>query len=264
MGQNVKIGSIEFPAEILPRAFEWAVGFGLLNQAGYSRVTALGNNPSVDTGTVPEDIWTGGGVYPWMTAATALEVVSDNVNDTAAGTGARTVSLSGLNISYVPVVQTLTLNGTTPVAVPTDLLRINSMVIMSAGTGKVNAGALHVRDAGGGTVRAIIQAGYGITRQSIFTVPAGFTLQINSSVFCINRPSSQRDCAISTFFQSPNGFYRMPLEISVDGNPYRHDGVPGIVVPEKNDFCFRATSVSANGTDITAGFLGIMKNNSFG
>lgn len=68
--------------------FKRAIGFGQV--PGYRRITALGNNPDVDTG-IHEDIWTGGGLYPWMTAATSLEIVSDSANDTAAGTGARTV-----------------------------------------------------------------------------------------------------------------------------------------------------------------------------
>jgi hypothetical protein len=81
--------------------FLQAVGLGQV--PGYRRVTAIGNNPDLDTATLPEDIWSGGGQYPWMTGATALEVVSDSANDAAAGTGARTVTINGLDINYAEV-----------------------------------------------------------------------------------------------------------------------------------------------------------------
>src|SRR3972149_2497177 len=103
------------------------VAFGAV--PGHTRVSALGSNPDVDTGTLPEDVWDGGGLYPFMTAATFLEVLSSSVNDSAAGTGARTITLFGLNASYVPVNQVITLNGVTPVAIPTALFRIQNIAL---------------------------------------------------------------------------------------------------------------------------------------
>lgn len=233
------------------------VGWNLV--PGHRRVTALGNNPDIDV--APEDVWSGGGLYPWMTGATSLEIVSDSAADAAAGTGARTVTIAGLDTTYTEISQTVTLNGTTAVAIPTQLFRINGALIITAGSGGVNAGNLIVRDAGAGTTRAVIPLGYGITRQSQFTVPLGYTLQITSIVFSINRPSSSRDATIATFVQTSTGIYRMPLELSVDGNAYRQDGVPGIMLPEKTDFGLRCTAVSATNTDLTAAWLGVMKLN---
>jgi len=243
------------------RDFFAEVGFGGLTN--YRRITALGNNPDIDIASTPEDIWTGGGPYPWMTAATALEIVSSSVDDTSAGTGARTVLVAGLLDTYAEQSQTITLNGTTAVAIPTNLFRINSALITSAGSGKVNAGTLTIRDAGGGTTRAIIPAGYGITRQSIFTVPAGWTLQIVSQFFGFNTVAGGNKFAkFATFIQSSSGFYRMPLELAIgDEPPYRHDGIPGLIVTEKTDFALRCTSVSNDNTDLTAAWLGVMKLN---
>lgn len=230
---------------------------------GYVRVASLGNNPDVDTGTLPEDIWSGGGTYPWMTGSTSLEIVSDSVNDAAAGTGARTVVVNGLDTLWAERAISVTLNGTTPVALSVPLYRINSALITSAGSGKVNAGALTVRDAGAGTTRAIIPVGYGITRQSQFTVPKGSTLQILSQFFGFNRTSaSSRFATFATFIQGASGMYRMPLEITIgDEPPYRHDGVPGIVIPEKTDYGLRCTFVSNDNSDLTAAWLGVMKRN---
>lgn len=237
------------------------IGFGIVGSA--RRVTALGNNPDVDSGAIPEDIWTGGGAYPWLSVATSLEVASLNPADTAAGTGARSVLVNGLDANYAEVAQTVALNGGT-VALPTPLLRVNSVFIMSAGSGKVNAGDILIRDAGAGTTRAIVPAGYGITRQSQFTVPAGWTLQVVSMLFCFNRASAgARFATFATYIQSQQGFYRMPLEITIgDEPPYRHDGIPGLVITEKTDFSLRCNFTSNDNADITAGWLGVMRKNS--
>lgn len=236
-----------------------ATGFGLMPK--YTRVAALGNNPDVDTGTVPEDVWTGGGLYPWMTAATSLEIVSASANDAAAGTGARTVRVDGLDTDYEPVSQTVTLNGTTAVALPTQMFRINSAIILTTGSGQVNAGTLTIRDAGAGTTRASILAGYGITRQSQYTVRAGYTLQIVSSFFNILRQGANPGATFATWARSSNGTYRMALELSVGANPYRHDGIPGIILTEKMDFGFRCTAVKSDNTDISAAWLGVLRQN---
>jgi hypothetical protein len=236
------------------------IGFGVVGSA--RRVTALGNNPDVDTTSTPEDIWTGGGVYPWLAVATALEIASLNAADAAAGTGARSVMVNGLDANYAEVTQTVALNGGT-VALSTALLRVNSVFIMSAGSGKVNAGDILVRDAGGGTTRAIVPAGYGITRQSQYTVPAGWTLQVVSMIFCFNRViGGSRFATFTTFVQSSLGFYRMSLELTIgDEPPYRHDGIPGLVLTEKTDFCLRCNFTSNDNADLTAGWLGVMRRN---
>jgi len=245
------------PSGAIIRNYDLDVGFGVV--PGVRRVSAAGNNPDIDTG--PEDIWTGGGLYPWLTTATALEIVSDSAADAADGTGSRTVLINGLTAEFVEVSQTVTLNGLTAVAIPTSLYRVQSAIVVTAGSGRVNAGMLSIRDAGGGTVRGILQAGYGITRQSQFTVPAGYTLSVNHAILCINRPSTARDATLATFIQAENGAYRMTVEVSVDGNAYRHEAVPGIIVPEKTDFGIRCNYVSAANTDLTAVWLGIMRLN---
>lgn len=236
---------------------------GFNNVLGYSRAVALGNNPDIDTGA-HEDVWSVGGLYPWMAAATALEVVSSSANDAVAGTGARTVLVVGLDANFNPVSQTVTLNGLTPVALPTPLLRVNSAVIMSAGSGEVNAGNIDVRRVAGGTVQCRLPAGYGISRQSIYTVPAGSTLQVLALVLGINRPTAARDCTVAVMMRNAvTGMFRMPLELSVSGGPpYPHHGNPGIIVGEKTDFSLRCTYTSSDNLDLTAGWLGIQKLNS--
>jgi hypothetical protein len=237
------------------------LGFNL--RPGFRRIIALGNNPSIDTATVPEDVWTGGGLYPWMPALTSLEAVSSSTSDTAAGTGARTVLVVGLNDLYVEISELVTLNGVTAVPLLTQFFRINGVFTMSAGSVEENIGDVTIRDAGAGTVRAIMPATKGILRQSIYTVPAGHSLQVTDHVFCINRSGgTTRFATISTFQRSPLGVRRQPLEISLNEQiPYLQHAHPGIPYPEKTDISLRCTNVTSNATDLTAGWLGLLKQN---
>lgn len=228
------------------------------------RITALGNNPDTDPTSVPEDIWPNGGVYQFQSNAVAMEVLSTSINDTSSGTGARTILVNGLDDNYDEISQIITLNGTTPVSIPINLKRINSSLIMSAGSGEVNGGDITIRVVSGAIVQALLPAGAGITRQAIYTVPNGYTLVVHSMVFTINRSTNTKDTIeIVTHVRSNQGFYREPLILGVDSrnSPYRHDGEPGITITEKNDFTLRCTYSENTNINITAGFLGILVRN---
>jgi hypothetical protein len=51
---------------------------------GYSVVDKFGENPEVDTGTTPEDVWEAGGLYTYDANGTApiVSLISDNALDT--------------------------------------------------------------------------------------------------------------------------------------------------------------------------------------
>ena len=233
------------------------------------RITALGNNPDVDQGTVPETIWPGGGLYPWKTSAGALEVVSSSVEDSPSGTGMGAISLTLLDGNYNETIVPVTLNGTTAVAISGTWLRVNSGITAVKGSGAsaigaVNSGDIIVRDSGSGTTRAIIPAGKGILRQAVYTVPAGYTLQIISQYLAFNRGTgggATRYLTVTGYIQNSLGVARRPLDLSCNGEAYRHDGIPGITLPEKTDFAMEVISVSADNSDITGAFLGILMKN---
>lgn len=239
--------------------FYTAVGLGLV--PGFKRVTALGNNPNISTGEV-EDTWYGSNIYPWLTGPSALQIRSLGASDTAAGTGARTVLVNGLDLNYNEISEIVTLNGITNVALTLTYLRIQNALIMSAGSSKVNDFDILISDVAGSITRAIIPAGIGITRQAIYTVPAGYTLSMHSMYIGVNRSTVQSDISVATFFQNPvAGFYRLPVELSTNGAPYRHEGIPGIIATEKTDVSLRCVHASTNNMNITAAFLGILCNN---
>lgn len=250
------------------RDYATDVGFGLIE--GHSRFTILGNNPDVDSGTVPEHIWPGGGLYPWIPAAgVSLEVISSSAQDSASGTGISRISLTLLATNYVQSTVTVALNGTSAVSIPGTWLRINAGRSIAKGSGAngtrvLNAGDITIRDAGAGTTRGILPANKGFLRQCVFTVPLGFTAQVVSMYIGFNRGiggGPVRYMTASTYIQSSNGVAILPLDISCDGEPYRHDGYPGIVLPEKTDFAIEVISCSSDNSDITGAALGILKDN---
>jgi hypothetical protein len=252
------------------RDFYADVAMGLVN--GYTAVRQIGFAPNVGTGAVPYDVWSGGAaVYPWMTGATSLEVLSSSAADTAAGTGARTIFIQGLDVNLMPIggpvaigggVRTgilVTMNGTTPVAIPNQFYRINSCLVATAGTGLKNAGNITIRDSGGGTTRAFMEAGFSKLRQSQYTVDANSTLIICATVHSIFDPSATKDCTV-VGVQRYGGVEYQTLEESPDGQPAPLVIVPPYPIGPGSDIEFRLTTVSAT-LSITTAMNGVLRDN---
>jgi hypothetical protein len=109
----------------------------------------------------------------YATGGEALEILSTSANDTAAGTGARTVLVSGLDSTYTAQTEVVTLNGTSTVAtVATNWLSISNIVVLTSGSGETNAGVLTLRVTSAGNVRATALAGNSRSFNSNYAVPA--------------------------------------------------------------------------------------------
>src|SRR6266487_3343203 len=79
---------------------------------GHTRVASYGHTPSPNANT---DVWEGGIIYPFQSSATIMEILSSSASDTAAGTGARTYTVIGLDSNFNPISEIITLNGVTAV-----------------------------------------------------------------------------------------------------------------------------------------------------
>lgn len=152
------------------------VSRGLIN--GASRVQKNGFNPAV--GSAFTTVWneTVSVVYP--ATADVITISSGSTNDTAAGTGARTVLVSGLDAAFFPISETLTLNGQTAVTSTKSYFRINTLAVQTAGSGGVNAGIIYagtgsVSTGKPGTIYNSIGTGFNISFSAFYTVPANST-----------------------------------------------------------------------------------------
>jgi hypothetical protein len=155
--------------------FGWAVkqgkikGFDSVNKFGFC--AAVGATPA-------ETIWTVGGRYVYETAASKVNVKSGSVEDDiltvapAPGTGAHTVQIYGLDAKYVEQNELITMNGQVDVVSSLSYLRLNRMVVRSAGTGGANAGAITAKDATNTRTMANISIGDNQTLMALWTVPA--------------------------------------------------------------------------------------------
>ncbi len=146
-----------------------------------AHITILGQTPSA--GTTANPIWGVGGStsYVQLLVATPLEIVSSSANDAAAGTGARTVRVNGVELIagvYSNFSEVLTLNGVTPVPlVHTSAVAINSSEIVTAGSGATNAGNIDVRAVTGSLIKSRIASNaeaVGKSQDFIFTIPTGY------------------------------------------------------------------------------------------
>jgi hypothetical protein len=121
---------------------------------GHRVIHVFGYNPDLDSG-VEETVWTAGGIYQHLASPTTLTVSSDNTNDSSTGTGARTVRIEGINGTGAEHVENVTLNGQNAVNTAFQYTEINSVQVMTVGSGGKNAGAIYV---GTGTVTAGVPA----------------------------------------------------------------------------------------------------------
>ena len=235
------------------------------NITGHSSMRKFGHTENVTTSIT--DIWNGGGIYVFRDSATTMTASSSDVNDTSAGTGARTLEVQYLDGNYAEVVETVTLNGQTPVTVATDILRINRMIVRSAGSSGFNEGNLHV---GTGAVTAGVPAvthseiiftaqggGENQTLQAIYTVPAGKTGYLFS--FDYNSPDNKQ----TEFWLKVRPFgevFQTKSRSMVFQADVQHLYQTAIVVTEKSDI--RMSAATATGTsDMSAEFEMILVDN---
>ena len=154
------------------------------NITGHTPGSKIGYNDNI--GTSQETMWSYSSEYVWITTPGQVEVLSSDANDTAAGTGARTVRVDYLKSDYTEGTVDLTLNGITTVpsgASHADIFRINSFRVMTTGTNNAPVGNLTLRQATGGLYVSYIRAGKTRARSCFYTVPHGKTLFITSIAF---------------------------------------------------------------------------------
>ena len=232
---------------------------------GATRVAALGYNPAINQAGVPADTWGGAGLYPLMPSALALQIASGSALDTAAGTGARSVLVVGTDINYVPMTELIALAGTSQVPLTKAFYRINAALVMSAGSLETNQAPISITRVTGGALQAVIATYVGATEQSYYTVAAGHTLLLFNVDVELNEGLGGQDrfADVRTLFRNSAGFYRMPRRLSVnDKNPANLTPRTFIALTEKTDFSLRCTYVSNDSTAVTAGWEGVLFDNS--
>lgn len=222
---------------------------------GHSLMLKFGRNPDIDTGAA-EDVWEGGGLYTFDTTAQSLEIVSSSTDDDGdpAGTGARTVTVIGLDANYAAKSETVTMNGTTAVALTGTWMRVHRCSVATAGSGEVNAGTLTVRIAGAGATRLVVGAGNGQTLMAVYTIPAATTGYLFHYYCSANSTPTAPTVDISLWTRSSAGVRNLKHQQALTaGADFTYSFAAPFKIAEKTDVWLRASS-SVNNTDVCGGF----------
>lgn len=219
-------------------------------------VNKFGVNTDLDIATVPMDVWSHNGLYPFSTFATAqsLEVESDSDEDDVGLTGAEAVIVIGLDDAGLDHRETVAMNGQTPVALAGTWLAVNRMEIVDGATGAIgaNVGQIHCQVSGGGAVVSEIVALRGQTQQAVYRVAANKSISVVKTQAWF-RGNQTGDAVVNpaTIGADCNTIrLRGELSLVVGAPAEREYAVGGLEVNALEWFTLRVTSVSRNDTVI--------------
>jgi hypothetical protein len=156
----------------------------------------FGKNPVINTTSDPEDVWAAGGEFTGFPtgAAETMEIYSSVTNDTAAGSGARTVTIYNLLNADGESMPNLVVSllGTNQVVISTNkYYRGGSRIrVTTAGSEAGNVGVLTLRHtATTANVFATVPVQLNSTSIAAYTVPVGKTLYLDRVQIYLARAS---------------------------------------------------------------------------
>lgn len=240
---------------------------GVLQQIAYTSfldpdvriIQRSGGNTDIDTSTFPEDCWGGSGLYQgFPLTAETVSVVSSSANDTAAGTGARTLRLSGLDSSGNFLTEIVTLNGQTPVVTTNQFLRINRAFVLTSGNSNrnFNDGTITINQSvTTSTVFGIIDPGLNNLKAAIYTIPLGTTGVLRNIQISGLRSTSAFSGVGGLYVRENNAAPRMEIVGGFSNSQvYNLKEEGGIYLPALTDVVIRILSVSTNNVSADASF----------
>jgi hypothetical protein len=209
-------------------------------------------------GTSYTTVWSQNTVYAYLSTASVMEISSSNANDTAAGTGAQTVSIYGLDASYNMINETVSMNGQTAVNTVNSYLRVFHLAVVTAGSGGAAAGTIY---AGTGAVTSGVPAViYGVytsangATAAVWSVPAGYTAYITSYASGYGSATANANGTIALLVRPFGSVFDTASQLKVSNGSQGWIGFQyPLEVAEKSDIEIRATSSTA-GASVTAEF----------
>ena len=223
-------------------SYDWIINIsaGAVDGTGY--IEKFGMNTDVDSDK--ETIWDGGGIYTYLSTGEKLSVTSSSVNDSASGSGARTVEIQGCNDAGEVILETVEIGSAS-----TQLFkRVFRVKVVTSGASGVNEGIINITSLVSTTIVAQIgvdgtgsnAAGRGQTFMALYTVPVEKTAYLTQwTVGC----GKQNTDAIATFMaKTPAGAWNAKDIITVSATTYTKDYKIPIQFTEQTDIEVRAYS----------------------
>ena len=253
-------GVVDLDADaIMTRSIPSMLEIGRGRLTGVGKNNKSGRNGDIDTATVPEWIWENGGVYTGFPDGDAetLRIVSTDANDAAAGTGAQTVTVVGLDENWLIQSETLTLNGTTPATGTLLFRRVHTASVQTSGSTNTafNAGTITVsHSTTTANVFLTIQPGRNQSNAAVYTVPdgkIGIKVNLRVEVDRGNASTISGYVYVREFGKSPR--LRRPFTASNTSGFYE-EPYGGLTYPAKTDIGIIVTACSANNTAVQGSF----------
>lgn len=221
----------------------------------HSIIDKFGENPEIDTGTFPEDIWEAGGLYNYDADGTApiVSLVSDNIADT------EPITITGLDIDGNEVEQTITLTGTTRVALTTPLWRVH--IMENVGTTNL-VGTVYCYVGTGGVpllanTRAIIDNGNNRTLMALYTIPKGKIGFLYRGELGASRSVTAGEARCAYFSRRFGSVFTIKKRVNLSNagtSIYKDARSFPDIVPALTDIKLSIESVSANGMGVFGTF----------
>jgi len=248
------VASFDNAANLKVNSFPYTYAIAEGDILGHTALLKFGSRTLVAANT-SSTTWEGPTArYVYMSSAQQLKVSSSSVNDTLAGTGARTLFIQGLDANYLEISETINLNGTTVVTTALSYLRIYRAFVLQSGVfGNSNLGIITITNNAATLTQAIINVDDGQTLMAIWTVPAGKVAYITNISFSSDTNKGAR---FSLHTRLNGGLiYAWLIKYSAfifSGNIQAPFNIP-LQIPEKTDIEMRVTTPAAAGVTSIGG-----------
>lgn len=230
--------------------------------SGYSGVDKFGRNPDVDTGAF-EDIWDGGATWVAPTAPRVHNLTSTDGDDTSAGDGARTVQVYGLDSDGLLQNEIVTMAGTAIAATDGTYSMIHRMVVRTAGTIAQNVGTVLATAVTDATVTAQISPEQNQTLMAIYQIPSDKTGYLMSWYSSMNRSVTTGAANVRLLVKPPGEVFQVKSMLGLvgaGGSNFQQQKVFPLSITASSIIKVDS-DVSANNTDVSAGFEILLEDN---
>lgn len=232
---------------------------GNSNKPGFSIIDKFGENNNIDTGSTPVDIWSPGGKFIFNDNAIGMHIISDSADDNVSGLGARSIEIIGYSNDNILILETVNMNGLTPVVLNWNYKIITRMKVIDSGSSNFNIGNINVFDSSTGTIlQQRIPTEEGQTLSAIQIIEKNKIGRIKSHYASYSRVGGNNSAQMRLKIKKSNGTIQTKYNIAISVNhskDVQDYGDNGGIEVEEGDFVYwECIEVSANSTSMEAGF----------
>jgi hypothetical protein len=245
---------------IIVRAIDSELDISNGKYNGYTIVNKFGRNSDIDTATVPEDLWNGGGVYAGFPTGSAdeFQVFSSSTNDIGVLSFTYLTNTSSTSYSTSEV----RLTGTTPVNTGIIGHRMHTARYNSETSTGFNLGTITIRHRNNNAnIFCQMPIGRSQTNVAAYTVPNGHTAYIKR-LFARVVGSTTGTADGSLWIRGLNEGPRLRRPFTITQNDAFNETIyGGLAIAAGSDIMIRISASSVNNLDVVSGYdLILIKN----